>query len=89
MDEDYTSKIIKTDGPDLLGHPEITIDECFRVKEINIFRQATGYRIAMPRVRLNSGKFKEIASALDLETQKMVEDAVIAEYEKLAGEPMR
>lgn len=72
-------KVIKTAGPDLLGHAEITFDECFRVKEIIIFRQPTAYRIAMPRMKLNSGRFKEIASALNAETQKMVEDAIIAE----------
>jgi DNA-binding cell septation regulator SpoVG len=43
----------------------------------------------MPRVKLNSGRFREIASALDANTQKMITDAVIAEYEKLAGKPSR
>jgi hypothetical protein len=39
----------------------------------------------MPRVKLQSDKYKEIASALDAQTQRMIEDAVIAEYDKVTG----
>ena len=39
----------------------------------------------MPRVKLKNGKYKEIAFASDANTRKMIEDAVIAEYEKVAG----
>ena len=39
----------------------------------------------MPQAKLNKGKYKEIAFALDAKTRKMIEEAVIAEYEKVAG----
>ena len=39
----------------------------------------------MPRGKLKNGAYKEIAFALDAKTRKMIEDVVIAEYEKLAG----
>ena len=70
---------------DLLGYAEITIDDCFRVKDIRILQRPSGYKIAMPQAKLKSGKFKEIVSALDDTTQKMIEAVVIAEYEKVAG----
>jgi DNA-binding cell septation regulator SpoVG len=78
-------KIARVDGPDVLGYAEITIDDCFCVRDLIIFRQPRGYRIAMPRVKLQSGRYKEIASALDAKTRKMIEDTVIAEYKKVAG----
>ena len=78
-------RVFPIDGPNLLGYAEITIDDCFYVGDFLIFRQPSGYRFAMPRVKLNSGKYKEIAFALDAPTRKMIEDAVIAEYEKVAG----
>ena len=37
----------------------------------------------MPRVKLQNGSYKEIASPLDPTTQKMIDDAVIGEYEKV------
>ena len=80
-------KIARIDGPNVLGYAEITIDDCFCVRDLIIFRQPRGYRIAMPRVKLQSGRYKEIASALDAKTRKIIEEAVIAEYERgLANE---
>ena len=61
-------RIYPIDGPNLLGYAEITIDDCFCVGDLIIFRKPKGYRIAMPRVKLQSGKYKEIASALDAQT---------------------
>jgi stage V sporulation protein G len=82
-------KIVQIDGPNLLGYAEITIDDCFCVRDLIIFRKPKGYRVAMPRVKLQSGRYKEIVSALDAKTRKMIEDAVIAEYEKVAGKRTR
>ena len=82
-------KIHLIDGPDLFGYAEITIDDCFCVGDIHIFRQPRGYRIAMPRGKLKNGAYKELASALDAKTRKMIEDAVTAEYEKVAGKGSR
>ena len=82
-------KIARIDGPNVLGYAEITIDDCFCVRDLIIFRQPRGYRIAMPQVKLQSGRYKEIASALDAKTRKIIEEAVIAEYERVAGKRTR
>jgi stage V sporulation protein G len=82
-------KITRIDGANILGYAEITIDDCFCVSDLIIFRKPKGYRVAMPRVKLQSGRYKEIASALDAKTRKMIEEAVIAEYEKVAGKRTR
>jgi len=82
-------RILPIDRDKLLGYAEITIDDCFCGRDLNILRQPTGYRVAMPRVKLKNGKYKELAFALDAGTQKMIEEAVIAEYEKVAGKEAR
>jgi stage V sporulation protein G len=69
----------------LLGYAEIVIDDCFCVRDFKIIRQRTGYHIAVPQVKLENGSFKDIAFALDAETRIMIENAVIAEYEKGVG----
>ena len=79
-------KIHLIDGPDLFGYAEITIDDCFCVGDIHIFRQPRGYRIAMPRGKLKNGAYKEIAFALDAKTRKMIEDAVIAVIREIGWE---
>jgi stage V sporulation protein G len=68
-------------GRKLLAHAEITIDECFSVREIRIVRTKTGYHVEMPKVR-EKGRYREVAYALDAQTRKMIEEAVIAEYER-------
>jgi DNA-binding cell septation regulator SpoVG len=39
----------------------------------------------MPQVRLKNGKYREIAFAINTTTRKMIEKAVISEYQKGAG----
>ena len=73
----------------LVGYAEITIDDCFRVRDVKILRRPTGYHVAMPQMKLKNGRYKEIAFALDAKTRKMIEEAVIAAYEKAAGRRTR
>ena len=73
----------------LLGYADITIDDSFCVRDFKIIRLRSGYHIAVPQVKLENGSFKDIAFALDAQTRKMIEDAVIAEYEKVAGKRTR
>jgi stage V sporulation protein G len=78
-------KIVRIDAGHLVAFADITIDNCFRVRDIKILRRPSGYHIAMPQVKERGGKYKEIAFALDAKTRKMIEDTVAAEYEKVAG----
>ena len=77
-------RVARNDGSNLVGYAEITLDDCFCVRDLKILRREGGYYIAMPPAKLSNGRYREIASALDVKTRKMIEDAVIAEYEKLA-----
>jgi len=81
--------IVQIDEGNLVAYADITIDDCFRVRDLKLFRRPTEYYIAMPQVKLKNGRYKEIALALDAQTRKKIEDAVIAEYEKVAGKRTR
>jgi len=82
-------QVFPIDAGNLLGYAEITIDDCFCVGDLLIFRQPGGYRFAMPRVKLQNGRHNEIVSVSEVKMWKMIEDAVIAEYEKVAGKRER
>jgi len=43
----------------------------------------------MPQMKEKDGKYREVAYATNAKTRKMIEEAVVAEYEKLAGKRTR
>jgi stage V sporulation protein G len=60
----------------------ITIDECFAVHELRIIEGKEGLFVAMPSRQVTDGTFKDIAHPINVETRKMIEDAVIAKYKE-------
>ena len=69
----------------LLGYAEIVIDDCFCVKDIKILRRAGRYYIAMPVTKTKGQRDMEIAFGLNAATRKMITEAVIAEYKRVAA----
>ena len=82
-------KILRTGGSDLVAYANFTIDDCFRVRDLRLFRTPTGYYIAMPRVKEKDGQYREVVYPLNPKTRKAIEEAVIAEYEKVVGKRAR
>jgi stage V sporulation protein G len=82
-------KIIPIDTGQLVAFADITIDNCFRVRDLKLYRQPMGYCIAMPEVKARDGKSKEAAYPINPKTRKVIEEAVIAEYERVSGERSR
>jgi DNA-binding cell septation regulator SpoVG len=81
-------KIFPTDERNLLAYADVIIDNCFRVRDLQIFRRPKGYLVTMPQVKQEHGKYREIAFAINRKTRKMIEDTVIAEYKKVTGNPV-
>jgi stage V sporulation protein G len=81
--------IVPIDRGDLIAYAEFTIDNCFRVRDVKLFRRAGHYSIGMPRVREKGGEYSEIASALNARTRKMIEEALVAEYERVTAKARR
>lgn len=60
----------------------ITIDECFAVHELRIIEGKEGLFVAMPSRQTSEGTFRDIAHPINVETRKMIEEAVIAKYQE-------
>lgn len=60
----------------------ITIDECFAVHELRIIEGKEGLFVAMPSRQTSEGNFRDIAHPINVETRKMIEEAVIAKYQE-------
>ena len=61
---------------------DVLLDECFAVHELRIIEGKEGLFVAMPSRQVTDGTFKDIAHPINVETRKMIEDAVIAKYKE-------
>jgi DNA-binding cell septation regulator SpoVG len=72
----------------LRGYADVTFDNSLCVREFRLLHTPKGYVLRMPNVRKPDGRSR-VASALNDKTIKMIQDAVIAEYERIIGPPIR
>lgn len=65
----------------------ITIDDAFAVHDIKVI-EANGVKfIAMPSRKIgDSQRFVDVAHPINQETRTMLQDLILAEYEKVAAE---
>ena len=73
----------------LRGYADVTFDNSLCVREFRLLHTPKGYVLRMPNVKQPGGRSREIASALNDKTIKMIQDAVIAEYERIIGPTIR
>ena len=64
----------------------ITFDDCFMIREIKVIKGTTGYFVSMPSRKQRDGTRQAIAYAVNAETRNMIEQAVLAEYEKVVSD---
>jgi stage V sporulation protein G len=67
------------------AYVDITLDNCFVVRDLRIIHSSRGYLVAMPS-RERRGKRVDIAHPITAEARRMIEEAVMAEYWKLIAE---
>jgi stage V sporulation protein G len=65
------------------------LDNCFAIRAAKIIRGPKGYFVAMPRRKRADGTYSEIVSPITPEARRIVEERVLAEYEKITGEPVK
>ena len=70
-------------------YADVIFDNSLCVREFRLLHTPRGYVLGMPNVSQADGSSREIASALNRKTIKMIEGAVIAEYEKTIGATTR
>ena len=65
----------------------VTFDDAFVVHDIKIIDGEKGLFIAMPSRRASDGEYRDIAHPINMETRRILQDRILAEYEKAASEP--
>ncbi|MCB2225364.1 MAG: septation regulator SpoVG [Desulfarculaceae bacterium] len=70
----------------LKAYATITLDHCFLVRDLKIIHGNKGLFVAMPSKKRKDGTYQDTAHPLNRETRRMIEDAVLAEYERVRNE---
>lgn len=66
----------------LKGIARIIINDCIAINNIKIIDSITGMFIAMPSRLAPNGEFKDIVCLIGADTRKIIQDAILKEYEK-------
>jgi len=73
----------------LKAYATITIDKVFLIRDLRVISGASGLFAAMPSRKMKDGTFKDIAHPLNSETRQMIEQKVLAEYERELAHPTK
>ena len=68
----------------LRAFASIVFDASFMVNDIKVIEGKDGLFISMPSRRRKNGRFKDIAHPLNQETRQVIEDRILAEYQRVA-----
>ena len=79
-------KIALSDDERIKAYATITIDDCFVIQGLRLTHSEKGYFLFMPGRKMADGTDVDIVYSLNNETRQMIQDAVVAEYEKVTGE---
>ena len=71
------------------AYASITLDDCFLIHGIELSHGKNGYSIRMPRTKRSDGTYVDVALPLNDETRQMIQEKVVAEYEKIADQPLK
>jgi stage V sporulation protein G len=74
-------------GGKVRAFAQVVIDGCFLVGDIRVLEGKEGtVHVAMPSRRLRNGSFREVAHALNTETRRRLDEAILAEYRRVTEE---
>jgi stage V sporulation protein G len=79
-------RVFPVEEDKLRAYVTITLDHCFVIRDLKIIRGTTGYFVSMPSKKRKDGTYKDIAHPINNETRRMIEDKIIAEYQKVVVE---
>ena len=68
------------------AYASICLDDYFLVHDIRIIKGPAGLFISFPNVTQSDGTRRDIAFPVNVETRNMIEQAVLAEYEKVIAQ---
>lgn len=67
----------------LKAYATVVFDNCFIVRDLKVIEGDKGFFVSMPSRRRKDGTFRDIVHPLNAETRKLIEDHIIAEYQKV------
>ena len=70
------------------AYASICFDDCFLVHDIKVIKGPTGLGISFPTKKLKDGTHWDIAFPANTETRRMIQQAILAEYEKVVADPL-
>ncbi|MBI4526414.1 MAG: septation regulator SpoVG [Deltaproteobacteria bacterium] len=70
----------------LRAYVTVTFDHCFVVRDLKIIQGPNGLFVSMPSKKRKDGTYKDVAHPINHETRRMIEERIIAEYQKTVGE---
>jgi stage V sporulation protein G len=86
MNMKVTEVRIRPANEDLVkAYASICFDDCFLVHDIRVIKSPTGLFISFPNTTQSEGGQRDIAFPVNAETRQMIEQAVLAEYEKVVA----
>ena len=65
------------------AYASICFDDCFLVYDIKVIQGPTGLFLSFPTKKLRDGTYWDIAYPADAQTRRIIEQAILAEYEKI------
>ena len=78
-------RVFPVDEEKLRAYVTITFDHCFVIRDLKIIHGTTGLFVSMPSKKRKDGTYKDIAHPINNETRRMIEEKIIAEYEKVVA----
>jgi stage V sporulation protein G len=76
-------KIYPTNEDLVKADVTITFDNCFMISEIRIIKSRAGLFVSMPSRKDSDGTDWDMAYPANDETRKMIEQAILTEYQKI------
>ena len=84
MNMQITEITIYPTNEDLVrAYVSIVFDNCFMVGEIRVMQGPTGLFVSFPAKKQRDGTYLDIAFPAKAETRNMIQQAILAEYEKV------
>jgi stage V sporulation protein G len=68
------------------AYASICFDDCFLVYDIKVIQGPSGLFLSFPTKKVRDGTYWDIAFPVNAETRRIIEQAILAEYEKVVGE---
>ena len=81
-----TEVTIRLTNEDLVkAYVNIVFDNCFIVRDVKVIKGTRGLFVSMPTKKQRDGTRRDIAFPTNAETRRMIEQAILAEYEKVVA----